>query len=210
MPEAPLTGLVVCLPDALADHLVGVVEVLIQEGFRSFSVPVATEELGVMVSIFGARARIGASSVRSADDVRRAAELGAGFLLADLLDEDIVATAKETNLASYVPAMTPTEVQAALRLPVTGVTLAPADVVGHAMAGHLHSLGLIDRVVPFGGIGAYAAGQWLKAGSPAACVDTTLLGDAPSGGDLGKLRERCGSFRNAVPQPGKDVPVAGG
>ncbi|HMR49920.1 MAG TPA: bifunctional 4-hydroxy-2-oxoglutarate aldolase/2-dehydro-3-deoxy-phosphogluconate aldolase [Arachnia sp.] len=200
MHEAPLSGIVVCLPDALVDDLVGVVEVLVQEGFRHFTVPVGAEALEVLAPIFGARARIGASSVRSADDVRRAAGLGAGFVLADLIDADLVGAANDAGLANYAPAMTPTEARAALNLSVTGVTLEPADVVGHAMAGHLRRVGLIDRVVPLGGLGAYAAGEWFKAGAPAVCVDSTLLGDAPRGGDLGKLRDRCGSFRNVIPK----------
>lgn len=199
MHEAPLSGIVVCLPDAPVDDLVGVVEVLVQEGFLSFSVPIGTEELDILAPIFGARARIGASSVRSAEDVRRAAALGAGFVLADLVDEELLRAATDAGLANYAPAMTPTEARTALRLPLTGVTLEPADVVGHAMAGHLRRVGLIDRVVPSGGLGAYAAGEWFKAGAPAVCVDSTLLADAPKGGDLGKLRDRCGSFLNAVP-----------
>ena len=50
------------------------------------------------------------------------------------------------------------------------------------------------RVVALGGVGAYAAGEWLKAGAQAVCVDSTLLGDAYSGGSLGQLRDRCASF----------------
>ncbi|MDF1487273.1 bifunctional 4-hydroxy-2-oxoglutarate aldolase/2-dehydro-3-deoxy-phosphogluconate aldolase [Tessaracoccus caeni] len=200
MSAVPLSGLVVSLPDASVDHLVGVVEVLVQEGIGTFAVPVHAEALEVLPPIFGARARIGAASVRSADDARRAIELGAGFILADLVDDGVITTANDAAIAHYAPAMTPTEVRAVLARPITGVALTPADVVGHAMAAHLRDLGIVDRVVPIGGIGAYAAGEWMKAGAPAAAVGSTLLGDSPTGGDLAKLRDRCGSFRNAVPK----------
>lgn len=164
------------MPDASVDHLVGVVEVLVQEGIGTFAVPVHAEALEVLPPIFGARARIGAASVRSADDARRAIELGAGFILADLVDDGLITTANDAAIAHYAPAMTPTEVRAVLARPITGVALTPADVVGHAMAAHLRDLGIVDRVVPIGGIGAYAAGEWMKAGAPAAAVGSTLLG----------------------------------
>ena len=50
--------------------------------------------------------------------------------------------------------------------------------------------------MPLGGLGAYAAGEWNKAGAPAVCVDSALLGDAVTGGSLSLLRDRCGSFRS--------------
>lgn len=205
MSAAPLSGIVVCLPDALVDHLVGVVEVLVQEGFHSFAAPVGAEAIEVLPPIFGARARIGASAVVGADEVRHVVACGAGFILADCVDTELIETANEAGVANYAPAMTPTEVRAVLQWPVTGVNLAPADVVGHAMAGHLRGLGMVDRVVPVGGLGAYAAGEWMKAGAPAACVSGTLLADAAKGGDLAKLRDRCGSFRNAVPKTGTEA-----
>ena len=49
--------------------------------------------------------------------------------------------------------------------------------------------------MPRGDVGAFSAGEWLKAGAPAVCIDSTLLGDALTGGDLGQLRDRCTSFK---------------
>lgn len=190
------SGIVTCLPEADLEDLVGVIEVLIQEHLRVFAAPRAV--LGTLRGLFGARAVFGTHSVIDADGVRAAHEAGAEFILADLADQAMAETARELNTTLFAQALTPLEVRALLELGVSGALLWPADVVGHVMAAHLARVGLAQKVIPMGGVGAFAAGEWLKHGSPAACVDATLLGDALTGGDLGQLRDRCESFRRAM------------
>ena len=188
------SGVVVSLPDAPLDDHVGAIEVLIQEGLTTFALPAACEAFAGVVAIFGARAVVGATRVADADGVRLAAERGARFVLADVASVEVASAAQEAGLPCHGSAMTPAEVRAALALPDGRVLLYPADVTGHAIAPRLRELGVIERVVALGGVGAYAAGEWLKAGAQAVCVDSTLLGDAYSGGSLGQLRDRCSSF----------------
>ncbi|MDO5735851.1 MAG: hypothetical protein Q4P15_05195 [Propionibacteriaceae bacterium] len=191
-PSAP-TGLIVCLDHVSLDDLVGAVEVMIQEGLRTFSLPSGHEETGDIVAIFGARARFGMHGPVTAAALTNARDW-AVFALVDEADEALVTAARETGIPVYAQAMTPSEVRGLLASGATGALLFPADVVGHVMAERLRSLGLADKVIPRGGIGAFSATEWLKSGAVAACVDATLLGDALRGGDLGSLRDRCGSF----------------
>ncbi len=194
MPSANApSGLVICLDDVALDDLVGAVEVMIQEGLKTFSLPVGHAEADDIVAIFGPRATFGLHGAVTAADVVLVQDWAA-FLLVDELDDDLVTRAGESGIAVYAQAMTPTEVRAVLARGATGALLFPADVVGHVMAERLKSLGLAKNVVPRGGIGAFSSTEWMKAGAPAACVDATLLGDALRGGDLGLLRDRCGSF----------------
>ncbi|GAA4901017.1 bifunctional 4-hydroxy-2-oxoglutarate aldolase/2-dehydro-3-deoxy-phosphogluconate aldolase [Tessaracoccus lubricantis] len=186
-------GIVVCLPDASLDDYVGVVEVLIQEGFTRFALPATAEALRDVTTIFGSRATFGALRVSSSTHVHLAADAGAAFVFSDVADSDVADAADERGVECFGSAMTPREVRGALQLS-NGALLHPADVVGHAMAARLRELGLADRVIPLGGIGAYAAGEWFKAGAPAVGIDHTLLGDAFDGGSLSQLRERCTSF----------------
>lgn len=202
-----LRGIVVCLPDAPIEDYVGVVEVLIQEGFTRFVLPAAADGFADVTGIFGARARFGAVRVSSSADVARAADAGAAFVFSDVADSDVADAAEERGLECWLSAMTPTEVRGALELSA-GALLYPADVIGHAMGPRLAELGLIGRAVPLGGIGAYAAGEWLKAGAQAVGIDHTLLGDAFDGGSLSQLRDRCNSFialeRRHTAEPGGD------
>lgn len=192
-PSGP-RGIIVSLPDAPLDDNVGVVEVLIQEGLTTFALPAAAASLADVIAIFGARARFGVSRVVAAAQVVDAVEAGAGFVLADIASADIAAAAAELPVACHLSAMTPTEVRAVLAMPDGGALIYPADVVGHALGARLAELGLISRAIPMGGIGAYAAGEWLKSGAPAVCIDSTLLGDAFAGGSLAQLRDRSASF----------------
>ncbi|MDO5066783.1 MAG: hypothetical protein Q4D96_05855 [Propionibacteriaceae bacterium] len=192
MSDAPLTGLVVLLDPAPLDALVGVMEVLVQEGAATLSLPATCEEFTTISSMYGARARIGCHGP-VAEALQRL-DHGAQFLLPDELDAAAAVTARERGVACYATAMTPTEVRTALLLPVDGVQLYPADVVGPMMAERLREIGLVQHVIPRGGVAAYAAKQWLKAGAPAVCLDQPLLGDALTGGDLGALRERYRNF----------------
>lgn len=192
------TGIITCLPDADIDDLVAVIEVLVQENLPTFAVH--AKHLAELRGIFGSRAAVGAWRVNDMPTLEAALDAGAEFVLADVADRDMVIVSERRQTPFYAQAMTPLEIRAILELGATGAIMWPTDVVGHIMATRLEEVGLADRVIPMGGVAAFSAGEWLKRGAPAACVDAPLLGDAVEGGDLGKLRDRCGSFRKAIQQ----------
>lgn len=193
MSDAPLTGVVALLDEASLDDLIGVIEVLAQEGVPNLSLPAGLPALEELAALYGTRIRIGVHG--PIDTSAEPASLGADFLLPDFTGADLAASARAAGMACYGSAMTPGEVVSALGLPVTGVQLRPAEVVGPAMAEHLRSLGLIERVVPRDGLIAFTAKQWLQAGASAVCIGRHLLGDALTGGDLAALRDRCRNLR---------------
>ena len=59
MSDAPLTGTVALLGDAPLEELIGVVEVLAQEGVANLSLPVDSANLEDLVALYGQRIRIG-------------------------------------------------------------------------------------------------------------------------------------------------------
>lgn len=192
--EFRLRGLIVCLPEAPVDDYVGVIETLIQEGLTTFALPATAAALPEVLGIFGPRADFGAYRVTNPEQVAAVAAAGARFVFTDLHEPALTEAAAAAGLPCYASAMTPAEIRAVLAAGVTGTLIWPADVVGHALGNRLAEVGLAASSIAFGGIGAYAAGEWLKSGSPAVCVDSTLLGDAFEGGSLVQLRDRCGSF----------------
>ncbi len=194
MSDAPLTGTVALLDDAPLDELIGVVEVLAQEGVANLSLPTGATNLKELAALYGQRIRIGAHG--PAKTPATLVMQGVDFILPDFVTPDTATVAEALELACYATAMTPNEVTTALRMPVTGVQLRPADVVGPTMAEHLRELGLIEKTIPRGGLIPFTAKQWLKAGAPAVCVGRHLIGDALTGGDLAALRDRCRSLRD--------------
>ena len=187
-------GLIICLPVAEVDDYIGVVETLIQEGFAQFALPAQSEGFSEILGIFGTRASFGVYRADSAAQVISAVEAGGSFVLLDVPDPAAIAAAIERGIHVYGGAMTPSEIRAVLDTGATGALVFPADVVGHALGARLAQIGLGDRVLPLGGVGAYAAGEWLSSGAKAVCIEATLLGDAFDGGSLAKLRDRSGSF----------------
>ena len=187
-------GLIICLPEAPIDDYVAVIETLLEEGLSRFALPASVDHLADVLGIFGARATFGAYRISTPEQVSACAAAGAAFLLLDVADPGLIAEAKATGAPSYASAMTPAEIRGVLDAGATGALVWPADVVGHALGARLAEIGLCDRVIPLGGVGAYAAGEWLRSGATAVCIESTLLGDAFAGGSLNQLRDRVGSF----------------
>ena len=188
--------LVVLVPDGtvFADAIAPV-EICVQEGLTSLSVPIADLDLLKQLSpLYSARAKLGVHGVVSVVELEAAAHAGARFVLATAADEELMGAANVLGVACLPAAFTPTEVLMAGRLGALGVQVVPADVLGHAYAKALRGLTLGVPLIPRGEMGAYALRQWFESGAVAAVVGDTLTGTAFTGLDLSAFRERCQSF----------------
>lgn len=174
---------------ALAEEGVRLVEV-------SLTTPGACDVIGRAVREIGKAgtdAVVGAGTVVTREDALRARDAGARWLVTPALGEGV-----EQAVALGVPvlagALTPTEAVAAMRTGASAVKLFPASLGG---PGYLRALRdpLPDvPFVPVGGVDAGAAREYLAAGAVAVGVGSTLVGDAPGGGDPAALRERARAF----------------
>jgi 2-dehydro-3-deoxyphosphogluconate aldolase/(4S)-4-hydroxy-2-oxoglutarate aldolase len=170
----------------LADHGVPLVEVSLT----------GTDALRVVERAAGLDVVLGAGTVRTAHDARRAHSAGATFIVTPALTPGADAGAL-LGLPVLCGCLTPTEIVDAHDrgfLP----KLFPAVVVGpaylRALRGPLPDISL----VPVGGVDAAAAADFLKAGALAVGVGSPLIGDAAHGGDLTELATRARAFRDAV------------
>lgn len=184
-PEAVLSTVV-----TLVEEGVGLVEV-------SLTTPGALAAISRARQEVGGRARVGAGTVLSAEDARRAADAGAQFLLSPGVPDDLP-DVLAVGLDTVVGALTPSEVGRALRAGAAAVKVFPVDAVG---AGYLRSLlGPFPGtcLVAVGGVRLESCAALLAAGAAAVGVGSPLVGDAADGGDLGALRERARAYRAAV------------
>ncbi|HSN43677.1 MAG TPA: bifunctional 4-hydroxy-2-oxoglutarate aldolase/2-dehydro-3-deoxy-phosphogluconate aldolase [Propionibacteriaceae bacterium] len=188
--------LVVLVPGGtLFADAIAPVEICVQEGLTSLSIPIADLDLLTQLApLYSARAKLGVHGVVTVVQLEAAAHAGARFVLASVADEELMGAANVLGVTCLPSAFTPTEVLAAGRLGAPGVQVAPADVLGHAYAKALPGLAPDVPVVPRGELGAYALRQWFEAGAVAAVVGDTLTGTAFKGLDLSAFRERCQSF----------------
>lgn len=176
-------------------------QVLVDSGVALLEISLTTTDafgvLGRVVSSLGEAARIGAGTVLTAEDAKRAQEAGAEFAVTPAMCAGVSA-AVALGMPVLAGAMTPSEVLAARNAGAAAVKLFPADELGpryvKALLDPFPGLGL----VPVGGVGLDDVPAYLDAGALAVGVGSPLAGDAPRGGDLGALASRAERFVAAV------------
>ena len=134
---------------------------------------------------------VGAGTVIHANQVASSVAAGACFVVSPGTDEEVLSTARAVEVPALAGAMTPTEVQQALRLGASAVKVFPAGPLGPAWARHLRGPFPDLAYVPTGGVGLDDIGDWLRAGALAVGLGGELLGDALEGGSLTQLRDRA-------------------
>ncbi|RBM14758.1 aldolase [Prauserella sp. PE36] len=156
-------------------------ELLHEEGIRLFEVTLGRGEpfaaITALAEKYGHEIPIGAGTVMTADDVSRAADAGARFIVCPHVDEAVIERAKALGLGVVPGAFTPTEIVHATRLGADLVKVFPIGPVG---AGYLRQLKGPLPDVPLlatGGVGADLARECLAEGCAGVGVGVQLLGD---------------------------------
>jgi 2-dehydro-3-deoxyphosphogluconate aldolase/(4S)-4-hydroxy-2-oxoglutarate aldolase len=171
--------------------------VLIDSGVRFLEVSlVTTDALRVIAEVAGQvpeGCQIGAGTVLTREDVARAQEAGARFMVTPAVTES-VAEAVSRGIPVLAGALTPTEVVTAMGMGATAVKLFPSATGGPAYLRALRDP--LPRVpfVPVGGVDAALAAEYFAAGAVAVGIGSPLVGDAVRGGDLDALRARAAKF----------------
>ncbi|WP_166850096.1 2-dehydro-3-deoxy-6-phosphogalactonate aldolase [Isoptericola sp. BMS4] len=184
----PATGLVAILRGVTPTEAAAVATVVLDAGFDAVEVPLNSpdpcESVRRIRAATGPDARVGAGTVLTADDVRRAADAGASLVVSPNTRPDVIAETVRRGLESYPGAATPTEAFAALDAGATAVKIFPATTVGTSgMRAWASVLPAGTRLVPVGGVDETTLGAWARAGADGAGVGTALYrpGDAPAG-----------------------------
>ncbi|MGW3007528.1 bifunctional 4-hydroxy-2-oxoglutarate aldolase/2-dehydro-3-deoxy-phosphogluconate aldolase [Streptomyces sp. NPDC001219] len=147
----------------------------------------------------GDAAWLGAGTVLTAADARRAAEAGANLIVTPGLGPGLEESVRQ-GLPTLAGVLTPSEVIAADALGVSALKLFPASVGGPAYLQALRGPFPDPAFVPVGGVDAATAPAYFAAGAVAVGVGSPLIGDAADGGDLDGLRKRAAEFKAACAQ----------
>ncbi|MFB7800763.1 2-dehydro-3-deoxy-6-phosphogalactonate aldolase [Isoptericola sp. NPDC056134] len=179
-------GLVAILRGVTPPEAVDVAAAVLGAGFDAVEVPLNSPDPLASVrrirEAAGPGARVGAGTVLTPDDVRRAADAGASLVVSPNTRPDVVAETVRLGLESYPGAATPTEAFAALDAGATAVKLFPAAAVGVAgLRAWASVLPAGTALVPVGGVDATTLGEWARAGAAGAGLGTSLYrpGDTP-------------------------------
>jgi 2-dehydro-3-deoxyphosphogluconate aldolase / (4S)-4-hydroxy-2-oxoglutarate aldolase len=171
---------------ALADEGISLIEV-------SLTMPDAPSVISRARGELGADVQLGAGTVVTPEDARRARDAGAAFAVTPAIVPGLRA-ATELGLPVLCGALSPTEIVAAVEQGAAAVKLFPASLGGARYLRALRDPFPSVPFVPVGGVDADAAHEYLAAGATAVGVGSPLLGDAASGGSLSELRARARRF----------------
>lgn len=181
-------------PDACVDTA----KTLLDHGVAMLEVSLTSRDaFTVLERLAGSGPWIGAGTVLTAVDARRARDAGATFTVTPALGEGVTASI-ELGLPVLAGALTPTEVHAAVTAAAAAVKLFPASTHGPDYLTALRGPFPDVPFVPVGGVGADDVARYLAAGALAVGVGRPLVGDAPDGGDLSALADRATRFTKAV------------
>lgn len=180
------TGLVAILRGVTPGEAVAVAEAIFDAGFDAVEVPYNSpdplESIRRIRAAGPADRRVGAGTVLSPDDVRRAADAGASLIVSPNTRPDVVAETVRLGLESYPGAATPTEAFAALDAGARAIKLFPSSAIGiDGMRAWASVLPAGTALVPVGGVDPGNLSSWAQAGAAGAGLGTSLYrpGDTP-------------------------------
>lgn len=121
-------------------------------------------------------ALLGAGTVRTRDDARRALDAGAQLVVSPAMDLDVLETCRDAGVLVLPGVCTPTEVDVAARAGARVVKLFPAEAIGGtrllaALAGPFPEMAF----VPTGGIDESSLGRYLALPNVLACGGSFMV-----------------------------------
>lgn len=185
-------------------HIPTVVEVLVEAGLPcveiTASTPGALATIGAIHKYCCDDIDIGMGAVLRTEQVRAAAEAGAGFVVCPNTDPAVAACAHELALGYFPGAFTATEIVTADSLGAAAVALFPAMLGGPAYLAQLRAHMPDIPPMATGDIPIADAVTFIRMGAAAVGMGRPLVGDALTGGDLTQLRHRISALREALNQ----------
>jgi 2-dehydro-3-deoxyphosphogluconate aldolase/(4S)-4-hydroxy-2-oxoglutarate aldolase len=197
-------GIVPVIRADSADTALRIVDALVSGGIRTLeitmTVPDAIGAIKVVADRFGSSVLLGAGTVTSRALAEGSLDAGAEFLVTPCVVPDVIAVAKERDVAVLPGAMTPTEVFTAWSAGGDIVKIFPASNVGGAS--YLKALkGPFPQIplCPTGGVNLQTIGEFVKAGASAVGVGGELVSKAAiDAGDYGKITELAKQYVAAL------------
>lgn len=186
------SSLAVETAEALLAGGVSVVEV-------TLNTPGADEMLAALRERIGARMVIGAGTVMTAEEARRAVGSGAQFIVSPHTDAEVIAAARRVGVPAAPGAFTPTEIVHAWRLGAAVVKVFPVGSVGPRYLRDVLAPLTQIPLLPTGGVTLENAAEFIKAGARGLGLGGDLVSPkAVAERDFGSIAERAARFVEEV------------
>ncbi len=140
--------------------------------------PNAEDSIRVAIETVGDRANVGAGTVCSPDDLERALEAGASFIVTPVLVPEVVRICVDRKIPVIPGALSPTEIHTAWSLGADLVKVFPANHFGPRYLKDIKGPLPQIKIMPTGGIDATTIGAFRQAGADAFGVGGGLFAAA--------------------------------
>src|SRR6185312_16427567 len=189
--QVPIVGI---MRNISLQHAESIAPIYYQSGLTTLEVTMnsagAEEIIAALVSRYGDKLNIGAGTVCTMDELERALNAGARFIVSPIVNEEVISTCVAQNVPVFPGAFTPSEIYKAWGLGATMVKVFPATTLG---PGYIREvLGPLSHIslVPTGGINLENFTAYLAAGAKAVGIGSHLFPKSIlASEDWDKLRE---------------------
>ncbi|MGE8080194.1 bifunctional 4-hydroxy-2-oxoglutarate aldolase/2-dehydro-3-deoxy-phosphogluconate aldolase [Peribacillus loiseleuriae] len=156
-----------------------IVQALLSGGIKVVEITMETEHaediIRESVSSFGDQMIVGAGTVLDIEDCKRAIDAGAQFLVAPVLDEEVIRYSAERGVPTIPGVFTPSEMLRAFKLGAPMIKLFPASVLGPNFIKDVKGPLSHIPIMCTGGITIDTAKHYLDAGATAVGAGSALL-----------------------------------
>ena len=154
-----------------AEHVPPLVEAIVSAGLETIEITMNTEDaadlIADMVRQGGDRLTVGAGTVLSSDDLDRARDAGASFIVMPTLVRDVVNRCVVKGIPVFPGALTPREIHEAWTAGATMVKVFPASCFGPAYLKEIKGPFRNIELLACGGVSAENMAAYFSAGASA-------------------------------------------
>lgn len=197
-------GVVAIVRTPTPEEAAAAVATLLGAGLRAIEVslvtPQAIDVVRDAIRDAPADAVIGVGTVLTLDDLRAAANAGAGFVVSPSFDARVVQDAAATGILALPGVATPTEAVDAVAAGAVAVKLFPASLWRPDVLREVRAALPWLETVPTGGVTPSSAPEWIRAGALAVGVGSALTkADDPAAAAEALLASIAAARRAVVP-----------
>lgn len=197
------TGVVAVIRMKEADKLRAVIDALLEGGVRALeltmTVPGAIGLIEQLSRDMPGEFQLGAGTVLDPETARQVILAGAKYIVAPVLNLDVIQLCHRYDVAIMPGCFSPTEILTAWQAGADVVKVFPATALGPAFFKDIRGPLPQVRLMPTGGVTMANAGEWIKAGAVAIGVGTALVDTkAVAAGDFKQIAANARTLIEAV------------
>lgn len=189
--RAPMAEFVEIAVRTVVEAGIAVVEV-------TLTTPGALDSVTGMRELYGAEAMIGAGTVLWPEDVARAVDAGAQFIVAPDFSPEVGRACARHSVPYFPGAFTPSEIRSAWDSGCTAVKVFPASSVGPGYLQEVQRPLPEIALVPTGGLSVDNAREYLHAGAACLGIGGGLFQTSLQSGDMPPLAQRSKQLLKAI------------